>query len=54
MSNPIKYIPVIIECPECKCVQGASIELAIPFDIYIHECEKCGFIIMESDWNEVK
>lgn len=45
-----KIIKQTIECPECGCVQDAEVKLAIPFDIYIHDCEKCGYTIMESEW----
>lgn len=46
---------VKIECPEC-----GSIEIAVedhttePFSTYLHSCNKCGHVIMESEWNRVK
>ena len=46
---------VKIECPEC-----GSIEIAVedhttePFSTYLHSCNKCGHIIMESEWNPIK
>lgn len=43
----------IIECPLCKHIQPAKVEPKIPFDSYIHHCVKCGYVIMESEWNEV-
>lgn len=45
---------VKIECPEC-----GSIELAVedyttvPWHTYIHSCNKCGYVIMESEWERV-
>ena len=44
-----------IKCPDCGCVQIAVVdESTIPWDTYIHDCEKCGYTIMESDWDKVK
>lgn len=46
---------VKIECPEC-----GSIEIAVedhttePFSTYLHSCNKCGHVIMESEWNRVE
>lgn len=48
------FHPVIIECPKCKIIQAAIIEHTTPFGTYIHHCIKCEYIIMESDWNEIK
>ena len=45
---------VRIKCPECGTIQDAIVEHTIPFDTYIHFCEKCGFVIMESEWEEIK
>ena len=39
-----------IICPECGLIQYAKVEHTIPFSTYIHECEKCEYIIMESEW----
>lgn len=42
-----------IECPECGLVQDARVEEDTwPFWTWIHFCE-CGFIIMESEWQQV-
>lgn len=43
-----------IICPECGKVQKAKIKHTVPFDTYIHECEKCKYIIMESEWQRVE
>ena len=46
---------VKIECPSC-----GSIEIAVedyttePFSTYLHSCNRCGHVIMESEWNIVK
>ena len=39
-----------IVCPECGYIQYAKVEDTIPFPTYIHECEECKYIIMESEW----
>lgn len=39
-----------IRCPECKSIQVATVEHTIPFWSYVHECYRCNFIIMESEW----
>lgn len=46
-------VPVMIKCPSCNTIQGAIIECTFPFATYIHECEKCKYVIMESEWNEI-
>ena len=43
-----------IECPECKKEQGSFVEYTFPFYSYVHECLKCKYIIMESEWNETR
>ena len=46
---------VKIECPEC-----GSIEIAVedyttaPFPTYLHRCNKCEHVIMESEWNVIR
>lgn len=44
----------LIECPECKRIQTAQIELTYPWFSYVHECTQCKYIIMESEWNKIK
>nr|DAV31840.1 MAG TPA: ASCH domain protein [Caudoviricetes sp.] len=45
---------VKIECPEC-----GSIEIAVedyttePFPTFLHSCNNCGYVIMESEWNVI-
>lgn len=46
---------VTIICAECETVQPAQVESAegFPFASYFKECEGCGYLITESEWNEV-
>ena len=53
MKTNNEFTPVIIKCPECKTIQAAIVEDSIPFGTFIHECEKCNYVIMESDWEVV-
>jgi len=41
-------------CPGCGSIELAEIKEGIPWNTYIHNCGKCEFIIMESDWNPAK
>lgn len=46
---------VTIECPECGFIQPAVVNCnTAPFNTYIHDCKRCGYLIQESEWNEVK
>lgn len=42
-----------IQCTECNHIQDATVEHTIPFYSYVHNCEKCGYVIMESEWNKI-
>ena len=42
-----------IKCPECDCIQDAIVEHTLPFATYVHHCENCGHIIMESEWIKI-
>lgn len=44
----------IIECPECSARQEAIVEHFGIFDSYVHDCEECGYTILESEWNTIK
>lgn len=48
----IKYHIERIKCPHCGKIQPAKVIHAFPFNIYSHCCKKCGYIIMESEWNK--
>lgn len=45
-----------IKCPNCGHVQKAQVtwKQGNPFPTYIHECVQCGYVIMESEWEEVR
>ncbi len=45
---------VQIRCPECQSIQAATIKQTAPFLTYLHDCTNCGYVIMESEWDEVK
>ena len=42
-----------IKCNECGLEQDAEVEHTYPFPTYVHVCEDCGFIVMESDWDKI-
>lgn len=44
----------VIECPECLTIQMGKVEQTFPWPTFIHDCVFCKYIIMESEWNEVK
>jgi uncharacterized Zn finger protein len=44
---------VKIICNECDSIQDAVVEDCWPFPIYVHRCTNCGYINMESEWNEL-
>ena len=52
MPNTEKHTEKI-KCPDCGTIQDATVEHTIPFHTYLHNCEKCNFTIMESDWEVV-
>lgn len=43
----------LIACPECETQQAAIVEHTVLFGSYNHTCIKCGYTIMESEWNRV-
>ena len=45
---------VKIKCPRCGHVQNAQVGKTFPFYTYMHICKKCGYVITESEWDEVK
>jgi hypothetical protein len=42
-----------IKCPNCGHIQEATVIHSQPFAKYIHHCLKCGYMIMESEWEKV-
>lgn len=49
-----EFTNVRIKCPECGTIQDAIVEHTFPFSTYVHHCENCGYVIMESEWEEIK
>lgn len=39
-----------IKCPECGTIQEAEVKESIPWNVKIHECDKCKYLIMESEY----
>jgi hypothetical protein len=49
--NEIKIIATsTIQCPDCGMVQQGSVGGTWPHPTFIHHCEGCDYIIMESEW----
>jgi hypothetical protein len=48
-----KSYRVDIKCPECGAVQEACVLRGFPWDIYVHHCKRCEYIIQKSEWEEV-
>ena len=50
------WVGVKIECPNCGEICEAKVEYVnwLPFADYTHECEHCGFMITESEWEKVQ
>lgn len=45
---------VKIECPECGSIEIAVEDYTtVPWHTYIHRCNKCDYVIMESEWNKI-
>lgn len=48
--NEVKII-----CPRCGSIETAVEDyMTMPFSTYLHRCNKCGYVIMESEWQRVK
>lgn len=43
-----------IICPNCNSKQLGEVEETFPWLTFIHECEKCNYIIMESEWVNIE
>jgi RNA polymerase subunit RPABC4/transcription elongation factor Spt4 len=43
-----------IKCPSCGSIELATVEYTKPFNTYIHNCSKCKYVIMESEWEQYK
>lgn len=42
-----------IKCPECGKAQNAKVVHTLPWETRIHHCEKCEYVIMESEWDQI-
>ena len=40
----------IIICPNCGQEQEAHVRHTNLWNVYIHECDNCEYVIMESEW----
>jgi len=44
-----------IKCPECGSIELATVDTSTwPWNTFIHHCSKCEYVIMESDWDQMK
>ncbi len=39
-----------VKCPNCGSLQVAEVVESLPWYAYIHECDQCHYMIMESEW----
>ena len=55
MATKIISVDQIV-CPECGSGQVAYVTYTDghPFATYIHECDNCKYLIMESEWNAIE
>jgi len=53
LDLPDNHEEVII-CPKCGESQTATVLHTKPWYCYVHECKKCSYIILESEWNKVE
>lgn len=53
--TPTKTWSELIRCPECKTDEWAMVEHEheMPWPLYVHTCQNCGHVILESEWNKV-
>jgi hypothetical protein len=49
----IKTEKQIIKCPNCESHENSLVKFTWPFNTFIHECKKCKYVIMESEWELV-
>lgn len=50
VDQKLIYHSETIICPMCEELQEATVEHTIPWYSFVHECDKCGYIITESEW----
>lgn len=46
----------VIQCDNCDTIQVAMVKHYEDHEwpLYVHECENCGHIILESEWNNIE
>lgn len=52
MNQQVKSHVEKIVCPKCESLETATVFHAWPWYSYVHDCKKCGYIIMESEWEK--
>jgi len=54
-NGKCKFYKEQIICPKCLNICNAEVEVSdFPFASYVHFCEHCGYVIMESEWETIK
>jgi phage FluMu protein Com len=53
MQTDLEFTLTMVKCPSCDTVQPAIIEHTVPFYTYLHFCEKCDYVIMESEFDQI-
>jgi uncharacterized Zn finger protein len=53
MNAEIKHHKETIKCPECNKAQEGEVMHTWPFYTYFHQCDGCGYTIMESEWIKI-
>lgn len=43
-----------IKCIDCNHEQIAEVQHTWPWWSYVHTCTRCGYVIMESEWEKIK
>ena len=54
MSDLIWHHIDRIRCPRCEHEQDATVAQTYPHWSFVHKCDQCGYIIMESEWERVE
>ena len=39
-------------CPNCQSTESATVTHSVPFWSYVHECQRCSYLICESEWDK--
>lgn len=54
MSDILHSHVETIHCPECEALQAAVVEHTTMWNVYLHQCDRCGYWIDESGWEKVE